>query len=40
VVTGAPLELLMFASGRDQARVEFSGDDAAIAAVRAARGGI
>jgi uncharacterized protein (TIGR03085 family) len=40
VVTGAPLELLMFASGRDQARVEFSGDDEAIVAVRAARGGI
>lgn len=40
VVTGAPLELLMFGSGRDQARVEFSGADDAVAAVKASRGGI
>src|SRR4051812_862007 len=40
VVTGAPLELLMFASGRDQARVEFTGDDEAVAAVKANRAGL
>ena len=40
VVTGAPLELLMFSSGRDQARVEFTGDEAAIAAVKAGRSGL
>jgi uncharacterized protein (TIGR03085 family) len=39
-VTGAPLELLMFSSGRDEARVEFSGADAAIAAVKAGRSGL
>lgn len=39
-VTGDPGELLMFAAGRDQARVTFSGDDAAVAAVRAARRGL
>jgi uncharacterized protein (TIGR03085 family) len=40
VVTGAPLELLMFGSGRNEARVELSGDDAAVAAVREGRGGV
>ena len=40
VVTGAPLELLMFSSGRDEARVEFTGDEAAIAAVKAGRSGL
>jgi uncharacterized protein (TIGR03085 family) len=40
VVTGAPLELLMFSSGRDEARVEFAGDDDAIAAVKAGRSGL
>ena len=40
VVTGAPLELLMFGSGRNEARVEFSGDDAAVRAVREDRGGV
>jgi uncharacterized protein (TIGR03085 family) len=40
VVTGAPLELLMFSSGRDEARVEFSGDENAIAAVKAGRSGL
>jgi uncharacterized protein (TIGR03085 family) len=40
VVTGAPLELLMFSSGRDEARVEFTGDEAAIAAVKAGRKGL
>lgn len=40
VVTGAPLELLMFGSGRNEARVEFSGDPAAVRAVQDDRGGI
>ncbi len=40
VVTGTPGELLMFGSGRNQAKVEFAGDDAAVAAVREGRGGI
>jgi uncharacterized protein (TIGR03085 family) len=40
VVTGEPLELLMFSSGRDEAQVEFTGDDAAIAAVKAGRSGL
>ena len=30
VVTGDPGELLMFISGRDEAKVEFAGDDAAV----------
>jgi uncharacterized protein (TIGR03085 family) len=40
VVTGAPLELLLFSSGRDEARVEFTGDEDAIAAVKAGRIGL
>ena len=40
VLTGAPGELLMYISGRDQARVELTGDDAGIAAVRDGRGGL
>lgn len=40
VVTGAPAELLMFASGRDQCRVTFSGDDAAVHALRDGRNGL
>lgn len=40
VVTGTPGELLFYVSGRDQARVELSGDDAGIAAVRDGRGGL
>jgi uncharacterized protein (TIGR03085 family) len=40
VVTGAPLELLMFSSGRDEARVEFAGADSAVAAVKAGRSGL
>ena len=40
VVTGAPLELLLFASGRDETRVEFEGDAETIAAVKAGRGGL
>ncbi len=39
-VTGAPGELLMFISGRDEANVAFSGDDDAVSAVRAGRGGL
>ncbi|WP_018602478.1 TIGR03085 family metal-binding protein [Mycobacterium sp. 155] len=39
-VTGAPSELLMFAAGREQAEVTFSGDDDAVAALRAARRGL
>lgn len=38
-VTGAPEELLLFAAGREPAIVEFSGDDDAVAAVRAAHRG-
>jgi uncharacterized protein (TIGR03085 family) len=40
VVTGAPLELLMFISGRDEAQVEFTGDEVAIAAVKVGRRGL
>lgn len=40
VLTGAPGELLIYVSGRDQARVELTGDDAGIAAVRDGRGGL
>ncbi|EHI10851.1 TIGR03085 family metal-binding protein [Mycolicibacterium thermoresistibile] len=39
-VTGDPGELLMFVSGRDAARVAFSGDDQSFAAVRRARRGL
>jgi endonuclease YncB( thermonuclease family) len=39
-VTGEPAELLLFASGRDQVRVEFDGDPQSIAAVRAAPRGL
>ncbi len=38
-VTGEPGELLLFAAGRE-ARVEFEGDDDAVAAVRAAHRGL
>jgi uncharacterized protein (TIGR03085 family) len=34
VVTGAPGELLMFISGRDEAKLTFTGDDDAVHAVR------
>ncbi len=37
VITGAAPELVLFLSGRDAARIEFAGDDATVAAVRAAR---
>ncbi len=40
VVTGAPGELLMFVSGRDEAKVTLSGDDDAVRAVRGGRGGL
>jgi uncharacterized protein (TIGR03085 family) len=40
VITGAPLELLMFSSGRDEARVEFTGAEEAIAAVKGGRSGL
>ena len=33
-VTGEPGELLMFISGRNQAKLTFTGDDAAVSAVR------
>jgi uncharacterized protein (TIGR03085 family) len=39
-VTGDPAELLLFVSGRDQVRVSFDGDDAAVRAVREDRGGL
>ncbi|HEX7823711.1 MAG TPA: TIGR03085 family metal-binding protein [Mycobacterium sp.] len=40
VVTGDPGELLMFVSGRDEARVTLTGDDDAVRAVRDGRGGL
>ncbi|MGW4096351.1 TIGR03085 family metal-binding protein [Mycobacterium sp. NPDC004974] len=39
-VTGEPGELLLFAAGREPARVTFAGDDDAVAALRAARRGL
>lgn len=38
--TGAPGELLMFAAGREQAKVTFSGDDDAVATLRSTRRGL
>ena len=38
-VTGEPLELLLFAFGRNAVRVDFGGDEDVIAAVRAAKRG-
>jgi uncharacterized protein (TIGR03085 family) len=38
-VTGEPGELLLFAFGRNAVRVDFSGDDDVVAAVRAAKRG-
>lgn len=40
VVTGEPGELLLFAFGRDQSRVELAGSDAAVAALRATSRGM
>ncbi len=37
VIAGPAPELLLFLSGRDAARLEFTGDDDTVAAVRAAR---
>ena len=39
-VTGDPGELLMFAAGRDEARVEFDGSADAVAAVKNSRAGL
>ncbi|MCV7285232.1 TIGR03085 family protein [Mycolicibacterium wolinskyi] len=39
-VTGEPGELLMFAAGREQARVTFGGPDDAVAALRSAHRGL
>ena len=39
VATGEPGELLLFAFGRDENRVEFAGDRSSVAAVRAANRG-
>jgi uncharacterized protein (TIGR03085 family) len=38
-VTGDPLELLLFAFGRKETRVEYTGDADAVAAVKAAKRG-
>jgi uncharacterized protein (TIGR03085 family) len=38
-VTGEPLELLLFAFGRNAVRLDFAGDDDVVAAVRAAKRG-
>ncbi len=40
VVTGDPGELLLFVSGRDEARLTFSGDDDAVREVLDGRGGL
>jgi uncharacterized protein (TIGR03085 family) len=40
VLTGAPEELLLYAFGRDEIRVEFSGDDAAVAQAKTAKRGL
>lgn len=40
VITGEPGELLMFISGRDEAKLEFSGDDDAVSAVRGGERGL
>lgn len=40
VVTGEPGELLMFIAGRDEAVLEFSGDEAAVAAVKQGERGL
>jgi uncharacterized protein (TIGR03085 family) len=37
VIAGPAAELVLFLSGRDAVRLEFTGDDATVAAVRAAR---
>jgi hypothetical protein len=40
VLTGAPEELLLYAFGRDAIRVDFAGDDAAVAQVKTAKRGL
>lgn len=40
VLTGAPEELLLYAFGRDEIRVEFTGDEAAVAQARTAKRGL
>ncbi|MDT5151359.1 MAG: hypothetical protein QOI01_3092 [Mycobacterium sp.] len=40
VITGDPGELLMFISGRDEAKLTFSGDDDAVVAVRGGKRGL
>ncbi|WP_197382248.1 TIGR03085 family metal-binding protein [Mycolicibacterium mengxianglii] len=40
VVTGEPQELLLYAFGRDAVRVEFTGDEAAVAQVKSAKRGL
>ena len=40
VITGAPGELLLFISGRDEAGVELAGDDDAVNAIRGGRSGL
>ena len=39
-VTGDPGELLMFAAGRDEARVDFDGPADTVAAVKNSRAGL
>ncbi|MBU8808015.1 TIGR03085 family metal-binding protein [Mycolicibacterium goodii] len=39
-VTGEPGELLLFVAGREQTRVEFTGDESSVAALRSARRGL
>jgi uncharacterized protein (TIGR03085 family) len=40
VITGAPPELVLFVSGRDAVRVDFTGDPDTVSAVRTARHGL
>ena len=40
VLTGAPEELLLYAFGRDEIRVEFTGDEAAVAQAKTAKRGL
>ncbi|WP_199253769.1 TIGR03085 family metal-binding protein [Mycolicibacterium mengxianglii] len=40
VITGEPQELLLYAFGRDAVRVEFTGDEAAVAQVKSAKRGL
>ena len=40
IISGEPAELLLFASGRDEARLEFDGEQPSIGAVRGLRRGL